>query len=80
MKMISVAYVPGLSWNLLSTRRAVEQWGKLLVYYKIKAVSVFPGEESFVFNFFPRKGLVSATKCKTDPESRGSVGVGSKNG
>ena len=28
VKMDDVAYVPGLSWNLLSTAKAVEQWGK----------------------------------------------------
>ena len=38
MKMVSVAYVPGLLRNLLSTRKAVEQWGNPLVYYKTKAV------------------------------------------
>ena len=51
VKMVAVAYVPGLSRNLLSTRKVVEQWGKPLVYYKTKAVLGFPGEESFVFNF-----------------------------
>ena len=34
VKMVSVTCVPGLSRNLLSTRKAVEQWGKLHVYYK----------------------------------------------
>ena len=56
VKMVFVAYVPGLLRNLLSTRKAVEQWGKALVYYKTKAVLEFPGEESLVFNFCPRKG------------------------
>ena len=32
VKMVSVAYVPGVLRNLLSTRKAVEQWGKALVY------------------------------------------------
>ena len=67
VKMVSVAYVPGLSWDLLSTRKAVEQWGKPLVYYKTKAVLGFPGEESLVCNFCPRKGLFSATGVKRTP-------------
>ena len=33
MKMGGVAYVPGLARNLLSTIKAVEQWGKPLIYY-----------------------------------------------
>ena len=45
VKMVSVAYVPGFSRNLLSTRKAVEQWGKPLVSYKTKTVLGFPGEE-----------------------------------
>ena len=67
VKMVSLAYVSGLSRNLLSTRRAVEQWGKPLVYYKTKAVLGFPGEESLVFNFCPRKGLFSATGVRRTP-------------
>ena len=54
VKMVSVAYVPGLSRNLLSTRKAVEQWGKPLVYYETKAVLRFSGVESLVFYFCPR--------------------------
>ncbi|CAM9719027.1 unnamed protein product [Ascophyllum nodosum] len=46
VKMDDVAYVPGLSQNLLSTVKAVEQWGKPLIYYRNKAVLGFPGEES----------------------------------
>ncbi|CAM9877737.1 unnamed protein product, partial [Ascophyllum nodosum] len=46
VKMDDVAYVPGLSRNLLSTAKAVEQWGKPLIYYRNKAVLGFPGEES----------------------------------
>ena len=33
-KMDDVAYVPGLSRNLLSTVNVVEQWGKPLIYYR----------------------------------------------
>ena len=32
VKMVSVAYVPGLLRNLLSTRNVVELWGNPLVY------------------------------------------------
>ena len=61
VKMDDAAYVPGLSRNLLSTVKAVEQWGKPLFYYRNKAVLGFPGEESLVFKFCPRRGLFSAT-------------------
>ena len=44
-KIDDVAYVPGLSQNLLSTIKAVEQWGKPLIYYRNKAVLGFPKEE-----------------------------------
>ena len=60
-KMVVVAYVPEISRNLLSTRKALKQWGKAPVYYKTKAILMFPGEESLVFNFCPRKGLFSVT-------------------
>ena len=33
VKMDDVAYVPGLSRNLLYTVKAVEQWRKQLIYY-----------------------------------------------
>ena len=44
VKMDDAAYVPGLSRNLLSTVKAVEQLGKPLIYYRNKAVLGFPGE------------------------------------
>ena len=59
VKMDDIAYVSGLSRNLLSTVKAVEQWGKPLIYYRNKAVLGFSGEESLVFNFCPRKELFS---------------------
>ena len=55
VKMVSVPYMPGLSWNLLSTRKAVEQRGKPLVFYETKTVLGFPGEKSLVFNFCPAR-------------------------
>ena len=67
VKMDDVAYVPGLSRNLLSTAKAVEQWGKPLIYYRNKAVLGFSGEESLVFKFCPRKKLFSATGTRRIP-------------
>ena len=43
VKMVFVAHAPGRPRNLLFTRKTMEQWGKLLVYYKTKAVLGFPG-------------------------------------
>ena len=40
VKMVVVVYVPGHSRNL---SKAVEQWGKPLIYYKTTAVLGFPG-------------------------------------
>ena len=67
VKMDDVAYVPGLSRNLMSTIKAVEQWGKPLIYYRNKAVLGFPGEESLGFKFFSRRGLLSATGARRIP-------------
>ena len=53
VKMGDVAYVPGLSRNLLSTIKAMKQWEKPLMYYRHKAVLGFPGEESLVSNSDP---------------------------
>ena len=78
VKFISVAYVPGLSRNLLSTRTSVGQWGKPLVYYKPKAVLGFPREEPLVVNFFPRKGLFSAIGLKRTPSQEASVRLAAK--
>ena len=75
MKMDYVAYVPGLSWNLLSTIKAVEQWGKPSVYSRNKAVLGFPGEDSPVFKFCPRKGLFSATGARQIPRQEVALGA-----
>ena len=75
VKMNDVAYGPGLSRNLLSTIKAVEQWGKPLIYYRNKAVLGFPGEESFVFKFCPRKGLFSATGARRIPRQEVVLGA-----
>ena len=61
IEIVAIACVPGLSWNLLSTRKSVRQWGKRLVYYETEDVLRFPGEKSLLFNCFPRKELLSAT-------------------
>ena len=73
VKMDDVAYVPGLSRNLLSTVKAVEQLGKLLIYYRNKAVLGFPGEESLVFKFCPRRGLFSATGARRIPRQEAAI-------
>ena len=75
VKMVSVAYVPGLSLNLHFTHKAVEQWDKPLVYYKTKAVLGFPGEESLVFNFCFRKGLFSATGVRRTPSQGAALAL-----
>ena len=67
VKMEDVAYVPGLSRNLLATVKAVEQRGKPLIYYRNKAILGFPGEEPLVFKFCPRRGLFSATGARRIP-------------
>ena len=64
LKMDDVAYVPGLSRNLLCTIKAVERWGKRLIYYRNESVLGFPGEESLVFKFCSRKGRFSATGAR----------------
>ena len=74
VKMDDVAYVPGLSRNLLSTIKAVEQWGKPLIYSRDKAVLGFPEEESLVFKFCPRKGLFSATGARPIPRQEVALG------
>ena len=78
VEMASVAYVPGLSRNLLSTRKSVEQLSKPLVYYKTKAVLEFPGEQSLVFNFCPRKGLISATGVRRIPSHEAALALAAK--
>ena len=79
VKLVFVAYVPGCLRNLLSTREAVEQWGKPLVYYKTKAALGFPGGGIACFKLLPPQGIVFCNRCETHPESRGSAGDGSKN-
>ena len=74
VKMDGVAYVPGLSRNLLPTIKAVEEWEKPLIYYKNKAVLRFPGEESLVFKFCHRKGLFSATGARRIPRQEVALG------
>ena len=77
VKMDDVAYVPGLSRNLLSAIKKVEQWGKPLIYYMNKAVLGFPGEESLVFKFCPRKGQSSATGARRIPRQEVALGTNS---
>ena len=78
VKMVSVAYAPELSRNLLSTRKAVEQWDKPLAYYDTNTVLGFPGEESLVFSFCPRKILFSATGVRRTPSQGAALGLATK--
>ena len=55
VKITTVAYGPGPLRNLLSTLKALKNWGKSLIHYRTKAILRFPGEESLVFNLCPRK-------------------------
>ena len=75
VSMVSVAYVPGRSWNLLLTSEAVRQCGEPLDNYKMKAVLGFPGEESLVFKFRPCKGLFSAPGMKRTPSQGEALGL-----
>lgn len=72
--MEDVAYVPILSWNLLSTPKAVEQWVKPLVYYRTKAVLGFPGDESQLLS---SERIDFCCRCDTNPESGGDPKSGS---
>ena len=73
VKMDDVACVPGLSRNLLSTVKAEEQWVKPLIYYRNKAVLGFPGEESLILKFCPRRGLFSATGARRIPRQEAAL-------
>ena len=75
VKMDDVAYVPGLSWSLLSTIKVVGQWGNPLICYRNEVVLGFPGEESLVFKFFTRKGLFSATGARRIPRQGAALGA-----
>ena len=78
MKIVAIADMPGLPQNLLSTRKAVELSGKPLVYYKTKAVMVFPGEESLVFNSCLHKKLFSATGVRRTPNQGAALVLAAK--
>ena len=67
VKMVAVTYVPEFLRDLLSTVKLVEQWGEPLIYYKAKAVLRLLGKELLVFNFYPRKGMFSATCARRIP-------------
>ena len=62
----------------LYCRKAVEQWGTSLIYYKTKAVLGFPGEKSLVFYFYPRKGSVSATGVRRTPSQGAALRLAEK--
>ena len=70
--------MPELSRNLLSNRKGTEEWGNLLIYYKTKAVLGFLGEELLVFDFCPRKELVSTTGVRRIPGQGTALAVAAK--
>ena len=72
---VAVACVSALAEPAVSTRKAVEQWRKPLVYYK---TSLFWGSQSLVFNFCPSRGLVSATGVKRTPTHRVALALAAK--
>ena len=78
VKMVSVAYEPGYSRNLLSTRKAMDQWGKPLVYCETKAALGFPGEESLVLKFCPRKGLFYAAGVRRTLSQEAALGLSAR--
>ena len=78
VKVVFVAYVPGLSRNLLSTCKAVEQWSKPLVYYKTKAVLGFPRGGALVYNFYPCKGLFFTTGVRRTLSQGAALGLTEK--
>ena len=49
--------------------------GKPLIYYRNKAVLGFPGKESLVFKFCPRKGLFSAKGARRIPRQEVALGA-----
>ena len=55
VEMVAVACVPGLSRNLLSTRKSVGQWGKPLVYYETEDVLRFPGRSRLFLTVSPAR-------------------------
>ena len=59
VKIVAVAYMPGSSRTLLSICKAVEQWGKPLIYYKTKAVLGFPKRSRLFLFSLPAKDCFS---------------------
>ena len=77
---VFVVSAPGLSRDLLSTRKAAEQLGKPLVFYETKTVLEFPGGVSLGFNFCSRKGLFSAICSRRTLSQGAALGLAAKTG
>lgn len=80
-----VTYVPGLSKNLLSARKASKTSGKSFVCYENKVVLRMLRDQSFVSRFCSRTDIFSASGVRHGPHpetalaastTRGSPGVG----
>ena len=78
VKRVAVTYVPGLSRDLLSPCKAMDQWGKPLIYYKTKAFWGFPEEESLVLNSFRRVELCSAAGVRRTSNQEAVLALAAK--
>lgn len=65
-----VAYMRGLSKNLLSIRKASKTSGKPFVYYENKAVLGIPGDEFFVLPLCSRTGMFSTSEVRHAPHPK----------
>ena len=73
VKIDDVAYVPGLSRNLLSTIKAVEQWGKPLICYMNEAVWGSRGRNRLFSISAPVRDCFQLHRRETDPVAGGGV-------
>ena len=70
--MGAVAYVPELSWNLLSTFNAVEQWRKLLVCFRTKKGRFgISGGGVASFRLLPPQRIIFSNRHEADLGSGG---------
>ena len=67
VKIVTVAYMPESSRTVLSTCKAVKQWGKQLIYYQDQGCFGVPGKELLVFIFSSSERLFFATGVRQNP-------------
>ena len=75
VRIDDVAYVPGLSRNLLSTIKSVEQWGKPSIYCKNEAVLGFPAEESLFSKSAPVRDCFQLQGARRIPRQEVALGA-----